>query len=190
MSGCSLGPTKFLIASPSFIEAPAVIATPSPSRAQEAALGIEGPQHRELVVRRRLGDLDPLCLEQGEAGVLSHRVARDAGVRRLDPHALAVRVEPEDAERSDDARDAAEAEAGGTARAVAPEPRRAGDEVDTLHEAPLLVRRDDDDLSAQGGDVVGAARAGQAHFRVPVVGSEDAGVDVAVLVDLRPAHEA
>src|SRR5262245_12972281 len=187
MSGCSLGPTKFLIASPSFIEA---IVSPSPSRAQEPALRVERSQHRELIVRRRLGDLDTGGLEQRKAGVLSHRVHRDAGVRRLDPHALAVRVEPEDAERRDDARDAPEAEAGGAARAVAPQPRRARDEIDALDEAPLLVRGDDNDLAAQGCDVVRATRAGQAHFRMPVVGAEHAGVDVAVLVDLRSAHEA
>src|SRR5215510_4526166 len=190
MSGCSLGPTKFLIASPSFIDAAAGIVWPLPSRAQEPALGIEGPQHRELIVRRRLGHFDPRRLEQGKAGVLANGVGRDTRVSRLDPHALAVRVEPENAERSNDARDATEAEAGRAARAVAPEPRRARDEVDALDEAPLLVRRDDDDLAAQRGDIVRAARAGQADSRLPVVGAEHASVDVAVPVDLRAVHEA
>ncbi len=112
------------------------------------------------------------------------------GVRGLDPHAPGVRVEAEDAERGNDARDAAEQEPGGPARAVAGEPRRARDEVDALDEAPLLVRRHDDHLAAQRGDVVGAAGPGQADFRLPVVGAEHARVDVAVLVDLRAAHEA
>jgi hypothetical protein len=48
----------------------------------------------------------------------------------------------------------------------------------------------DDDLLAERGDVVGATGAGQAHLRLPVVGAEHAGVDVAVLIDLRAAHEA
>src|SRR5207249_5079688 len=137
----------------------------------------------ELLVGRRLGDLGPRGLEQGEAGVLSQGVDRDARVRGLDPHALAIRIEPEDAERGDDTRDAAEEEAGGAARAVAPEPRGARDEVDALDEAPLLVGRDDDDLTTERGDVVSAARPGQANFRVPVVRAEHAGVDVAVLID-------
>src|SRR3989304_5706493 len=71
-----------------------------------------------------------------------------------------------------------EGRAGGGAGAAAREPRRARDEVDARHEPPLLVRRHDDDLAAERGDVVGAARARQAHLRVPVVRAERARGDV------------
>src|SRR5207249_11185755 len=103
------------------------------------------------------------------ASVLAQRVRRDTRVRGLDPHALALGIEAEDAERGDDTGDAPEEKPRGLARPVAPEPGRARDEVDALDEAALLVRRDDDDLAAQRGDVVGAARSGQANLRPPVV---------------------
>jgi hypothetical protein len=70
-------------------------------------------------------------------------------------------------------------------RRLSPPPRY---EVDALHEAALLVHGQDHDLSAQGDDVVGAAAAGQADPR-RVVAADRARVEVAVLVDLRPADE-
>src|SRR5262245_63096874 len=129
MSGASAGPTKFLIASPKVVMS-----------AQEAPLRIQRAQHFELLVGGRLGRLDARRLEQGETGVLSDRVGRDPGVGGLDPHAPRLGVEAEDPERGDDARDAAEQEPGGAARAVAAKPRGARDEIHALDEAALLVR--------------------------------------------------
>src|SRR4030095_8540321 len=126
-----------------------------------APRGSEGAEHRELLVRWRLGGLDLRGVEEREPGVLAHRLGANARVQRLDPHALGVGVEAEDAERGDHARDAAEVKTGRAARAVAREPRRARDEVDALDEATLLVRGHDDDLATQRGDIVSAAPDGQ-----------------------------
>src|SRR5207249_5837826 len=98
------------------------------------------------------------------------RSKRDWSSDRVLFRSLAVRLEPEDAERGDHARDTAEEQTGGAPRAVAAKPRRARDEVHALDEPALLVRGDDDDLAAERGDVVRPARARPPDFRMPVVG--------------------
>src|SRR6185369_16780414 len=62
----------------------------------------------------------------------------------------------------------------------------AGDEIDLLDEAPLLVLHRDDHLR-QACDVVAAAGAGQAGRRIFRIADEGA-VEIAVLIDLRAAH--
>ena len=75
-----------------------------------------------------------------------------------------------------------------SARLPSADEARAGDEVDLLHEAPLLVLHRHDHVG-EAGDVVSAAGARQARLRRG--GIADKGrVQVAVLVDLRSAHEA
>ena len=76
----------------------------------------------------------------------------------------------------------------GAPRVAGTDPAGAGDEVDPRQEAALLVHRHDHQLAAEGGDVVAAAAARQSYLRV-VERPDDAGVHVAVLVDLRAAHE-
>src|SRR3990167_3613526 len=183
-SGVSAGPTKFLIASPQCM-CPLVRAS-----AEKAPFRVEGAEHLELPVRRRLGRLEALGLGELEARVGPDRVHRHAGMRRLDAHALRGAVATKDSEGRDDARDAAEVEPGGGARTVALEPAGAGDEIDAGDEPTLLVRRHDDHLAAERGEVVGAASPRQPYLGLPVVRADRARVDVAVLVDLRAAHES
>src|SRR5262245_15692361 len=182
MSGVSVGPTKFLMARPNWVTRWCLLA-------EEATLGVERAQQGQLVVGGRLGlgrRRDDL---QREPGAVAHLLDSGAGVRCLDPHAPCLRVEAEDPQRGDHAGDAAEDQAGPGTSAVAVEPGGTGDEIHAGYEAPLLVGREDDHLSAQRGDVVGPAGARQPHLRLPVVGADDARVDVAELVDLGAAHE-
>src|SRR5260370_24959444 len=120
--------------------------------AEEPAIGYEREQHLELGGRRRLGGLDRRRPAELEAGVRLDVVDGDAGVRRLDPHALRPRGEAEEPERRDDARDAAEEEARGAPRAVAAEPRRARDERAARAEAAFLPRGDGADVAAARRD--------------------------------------
>src|SRR5712692_5908177 len=176
-SGVSVGPTKFLIASPKSTRRGASFVRISLS--EEAAIRIERTEHRQLIRRGRLGRRDLRRLEQVEAGVLADPVDRGARMYGLDPHATGHGIEAEGAERGDHAGDAAEEQAAALARAVAGQPAGARHEVDLRDEAPLLVRGHDDNLAAQRGDVVGAAGAGQPHLRLPVVAAQHRRVDVA-----------
>ena len=65
-----------------------------------------------------------------------------------------------------------------------------GDEVDPFDERAVVLPDHDDHLTARGGDLRRAARAGQPHLGVTVIPADHGGVDVAELVDLGGAEEA
>ena len=68
------------------------------------------------------------------------------------------------------------------------QPARAGDEVDVLDEAALLVLHRDDHRG-EARDVVAAAGSRKTRLRARRIANERA-VQIAVLIDLRSAHEA
>src|SRR5215470_2018613 len=148
-SGVSEGPTKFLMARPT--------CTRSPGSAEEAAVGIERTQDGQLVVGGRLGGEELLGLSELEAGVGADGLERDPAMESLHPHAPGLGIEAEDPERGHHARDTAEEQPGTGPAGVAGQPGGAGDEIDARDEAALLVGGEDDDLTAQRRDVVGAA---------------------------------
>ena len=108
----------------------------------------------------------------------------------LEAHPLAVGIEAENPERRDDPRDAAEEQAGFPPALSALEVARAGDEVDPLDEAALLVDGEHEDFLAERDDVVGAAGPWQPHLRPAVLAADHARVEVPVPVDLGAADEA
>src|SRR5438093_1149962 len=144
----------------------------NPPSADELPGGIERSQDLQLLgVRRRRG-LHALGHQQFERRPGAHLVDAHAGVERLEPHPAAGGLEAEEAERGDDARDAAEEQAAARPRVAARQVPRARDEVDLLDEAPRLVSGQDDHRlmvaeltrAHDGQELVGAdARRGVAH---------------------------
>src|SRR5690349_8461718 len=64
-----------------------------------------------------------------------------------------------------------------------------GTEVESLDEGAFLEPHDVEDALGVDGDLAGAAAAWQAHLGRSIV-ADDAGVQVAVAVDLRAAEQA
>src|SRR5690242_3792074 len=130
MSGTSPGPTKLRMAKPKSVMGPL---------ADELALGVEHTEDGELLVGRRRGRGEGGAHENLEAGVLANLLDRRARVQGQELHAPTLRVEAEEAERGDNAGDAAEEQAVLAAGVAAVEVARARHEVDALGEAALLV---------------------------------------------------
>jgi hypothetical protein len=109
-------------------------------------------------------------------------------VQRQQLHPLGAFLEAEDAEIGDDTVHAAGDQPGLAPAVAAREKAGAGDKIDAVHEAPLLVLHCNDNLR-QAGDVVAAAGSRQAGGR-PLGIANKRAVEVAVLVDLRTTHKA
>src|SRR6185312_14034260 len=62
-------------------------------------------------------------------------------------------------------------------------------EIELVDEAALALRHNDEDLATGGGNLRGAAAAGQTNFRF-VVGTDDRCIEIGVFVDLCAAEEA
>src|ERR1700741_1961394 len=129
MSGTSPGPTKLRMAKPKSVMGPL---------ADELALGVEHAQDRELLVGGRLGGGERRAHQDLEAGVLADLLEGGARMQRHELHAAALRLEAEEDEGGDDARDAAEEQPGARTGVAAVEVARARHEVDALGEAALL----------------------------------------------------
>ncbi len=104
-------------------------------------------------------------------------------------HQLAGLVRFHDADIGHYVLGAAAAQAEGFTLGFAAQVAGGGAEVDLLGEAALLVGGHQDAAVGPGGDLFGAAGAGQAHLGV-VVTADDGGVDVAELIDLGATHES
>src|SRR6266850_968045 len=175
-SGTSPGPTKLRMARPNWVT--------GISSAYELPRGIEHAQDPQLLLGGKRGGREGVRHGDLEARVGADRVDGDAGVQGLEAHPPALGLEAEDAEGGDHARDAPEEQPALAAALAAVEPARACDEIHRLREAPLLVHGEDDDLTAERDDVVGAAAAGQPDLG-PLVAAPDGGrVQISLTVDL------
>src|SRR6185437_8415824 len=123
-----------------------------------------------------------------EAGIVLNLLATDAGIEGENGHSPLLVVEAEDRELGDDAKHSSGDEAALGAGATSAQETWAGDEIDLLDEAPLLVLHRDDH-AGQARNVVSAAGSRQAGFRRRGI-ADERRVQVAVLIDLRASHEA
>src|SRR4029453_3895921 len=151
--------------------------------------GVPPPQDLQVGRCRRLQLVHLRMDEQLEAGVSADVLHGDAGLQAAQAHPPAPRLEVEQGQVGDDGARPLGDQAGLVAGVPAAEVARAGHEVDPLDEAAGVVGGAPQHLVAERGDVVGAARAGQADARPPDR-ADEAGVDVAVRVDLSGAEEA
>src|SRR5215470_15274577 len=148
---------------------------------------VEVAQDGELAAARRFGDREIVGHEQLEAGVVLDLSDRDAGVQGQHLHAPALVVEADDPEVGDDAIHAADHQTAIAPARAAPDEAGAGDEIDSVHKAPLLVLHGDDHVR-KARDVVAAARTGKPRGRIVGIADEGA-VQIAELIYLRAAHE-
>src|SRR5436190_16002473 len=152
------------------------------------SLGIELAQELELLVSGRLGDAEMGREVEGKPGVVLKRLAADARIERDHLHAPLLGFESEHREIGHHAEHAASKEAAASPRLAAAQVSGTGDEIDMLDEAALLVLHRHDHLRERG-DVVAAPRPRQSGLGPRRIADERA-VQIAVLVDLRAAHES
>src|SRR6476660_6297040 len=126
--------------------------------ADVVTVGVKGPQHREFVCGGRLGYADVLVELELEARVILNLFACDAGIERKRLDTSCDRIKTEHRKISHHAVHAADRQSALGPRMPTFEPARAGDEIDVLDEAPLLVLHDDDHVG-KARNVVAPASA-------------------------------
>jgi hypothetical protein len=126
--------------------------------------------------------------QQLETGILLHLAGGHAGMKRQQLHTFRALVKAEHAEIGDDPEHAASSQPGGAPGVTARQKAWAGDKIDRFHKPAFLVFHRHDH-QRQAGDVISAAGSRQTARRALRITNERT-VEIAVLVDLRAAHEA
>src|SRR5947208_13963753 len=149
---------------------------------------IELAHELELLIGGRLGHAQMRSEVEGKSGVVLKSFPSDARIERDHLHAPFLVLEAEHRQIRHHTKRGAGEQTALTPRVAAMQVSGAGDEIDLLDEAALLVLHRYDHLRERS-DVVAAASSRQAGLGAQRIADERA-IQIAVLIDLGAAHES